>query len=125
MLGLMYSADTIYKEINEGVIWELVEVDGAPMGYLSVTITENKVAKLNKLYVKNKFHGQGYGQQSLRHVIDIARQYACKEVFLTVNKSNVNAIKAYEKSGFIQTDAVVNDIGHGYVMDDYIYSYKL
>ena len=44
-------------------------------------------------------------------------------VYLTVNKGNKRAIRAYEKSGFSITESVVTDIGHGFVMDDYIMKY--
>jgi len=52
------------------------------------------------------------------------KQYAAQNgkdyVFLTVNKNNRPAIRAYEKNGFAITDSVVTDIGQGFVMDDYI-----
>jgi RimJ/RimL family protein N-acetyltransferase len=41
------------------------------------------------------------------------------KIALTVNKNNVNSIKAYEKMGFKNVGSVVQDIGSGYVMDDY------
>jgi ribosomal protein S18 acetylase RimI-like enzyme len=39
---------------------------------------------------------------------------------LAVNKHNAQAIAAYRKNGFRVADAVVKDIGGGFVMDDYI-----
>ncbi len=38
---------------------------------------------------------------------------------LTVNKNNVRAINAYEKIGFKNLGSVIQEIGHGFVMDDY------
>jgi hypothetical protein len=38
---------------------------------------------------------------------------------------NTNAIKAYEKTGFIKKGPVVQDIGLGYVMDDFIMEKQL
>lgn len=38
---------------------------------------------------------------------------------LTVNKNNVKAIRAYEKTGFKNIGSLVQDIGNGFVMDDY------
>ena len=39
---------------------------------------------------------------------------------LAVNKNNATAIAAYLKHGFRIADAVVKEIGGGFVMDDYI-----
>jgi diamine N-acetyltransferase len=41
-------------------------------------------------------------------------------VLLAVNKRNVNAINAYLKHGFRIAEAVVKEIGGGFVMDDYV-----
>lgn len=37
-----------------------------------------------------------------------------------MNKGNALGIRAYEGTGFKAIEAVVNDIGQGFVMDDYI-----
>ena len=125
MLQMMYSHKAIEEELQKGVVWEIVENDSEPLGFLSYTIFENVDIKLNKLYLKIGHHSKGYGRAALEHVIGYAKSHSFKRVYLTVNKSNIQAIKAYEKVGFVRTDSVVNDIGGGFVMDDYIYSYWL
>lgn len=125
MLKLMYSAKNIEKEIKEGIIWELVEHEGIPIGFIALTCTGDGVVKLNKLYLKKTTHGKGLGQECLKHVIDFATHHKFHKVYLTVNKGNEAAIKAYEKAGFLKTDSVVNDIGAGFVMDDYIYTLSI
>jgi len=42
-----------------------------------------------------------------------------------VNKRNAKAIAAYQRNGFVIADSVVTDIGHGFVMDDFIMTKKL
>ena len=59
------------------------------------------------------------------HVVDCARSNGSEKVYLTVNKHNATAIRAYERAGFVRTDSKVFDIGSGYVMDDYIYTFKI
>jgi RimJ/RimL family protein N-acetyltransferase len=49
-----------------------------------------------------------------------ARSLGCHRVSLAVNKRNSRAIAAYRKWGFEIEQAVVKDIGDGFVMDDYI-----
>ena len=61
-------------------------------------------------------------------VIDIAglaKRNGHKSIYLTVNKYNTPSYEIYLHLGFKVIDAVVNDIGNGYVMDDYIMEYTL
>ena len=44
---------------------------------------------------------------------------------LNVNKNNDRAISAYVRNGFVVREAVVVDIGGGFVMDDYIMAKRL
>ena len=48
-----------------------------------------------------------------------------KKIYLTVNKGNTPSYQIYLHLGFKVIDSVVNDIGHGYVMDDYIMEYTI
>ncbi len=123
MLQLMYSQKAIEQELSKGVVWEVIEYDSEPIGFLSYTIFDKLDIKLNKLYLKIGHHSKGFGRAALGHVIGYAKDNFFKRVYLTVNKNNIQAIKAYEKAGFVCTESVVNDIGGGFVMDDYIYSY--
>jgi ribosomal protein S18 acetylase RimI-like enzyme len=56
----------------------------------------------------------------LEHVCERAARMSYPKVVLAVNKHNASAIAAYRKHGFEIAQAVVKDIGGGYVMDDYI-----
>ena len=55
----------------------------------------------------------------MNFIISKAREVGSNAITLTVNKNNINSIKAYEKLGFKNTGSVVADIGAGFVMDDY------
>ncbi len=121
MLNLMYSESTIEQEINCGVIWKLITTDEIPVGFISYSPSESDL-KLNKLYILPGYHGQGFGQTAITHVIDYAARHNIPKVYLTVNKKNYKAIKAYEKAGFLCTSSEVTDIGNGFVMDDFIYT---
>jgi ribosomal protein S18 acetylase RimI-like enzyme len=56
----------------------------------------------------------------IAHAAEVARARGCRRLVLAVNKNNRSAIAAYLKHGFHVADAVVKDIGGGFVMDDYI-----
>jgi ribosomal protein S18 acetylase RimI-like enzyme len=50
---------------------------------------------------------------------ELARENKCSKITLNVNKKNAGSIKAYEKYGFNNIGSIVNDIGNGFIMDDY------
>jgi len=120
MLEWMYSAEKIAEEMAGGVLWKLALLDGAPIGYLSLVFYGTHHAELSKLYLLPEHQGHGLGQQMLAHSLDLAVAHGCAEVRLRVNKNNTRALRAYERAGFTITDALVADIGGGYVMDDYV-----
>ena len=65
------------------------------------------------------------GQSALAIVAEYARRLGLRAVYLTVNKGNARAIRAYEKFGFVRSGEGVTDIGGGYAMDDYFYEYAV
>jgi len=125
MLDMMYSGEVIASELAGGVIWDLIVCDGIPCGYLSYLPEEDNAVKLSKIYIEKDFRGKSIAEDALRRVIEYAAQKGRDHVFLTVNKNNKTAIRAYEKNGFVITDSVVTDIGNGFVMDDYVMKYKI
>lgn len=94
------------------------------IGYCGVCLEETKLF-LSKLYLKENCRGRGLGQKALECVAALAEAEGKRCVYLTVNKQNARAIRAYEKFGFQRTESLCSDIGQGYVMDDYVYEYRL
>jgi GNAT superfamily N-acetyltransferase len=76
--------------------------------------------KLHKLYLLPELHGGGLGSRMLKHCADEARRLGAHRLMLAVNKRNHRAIAAYRRNGFAVAEAVVTDIGGGFVMDDYL-----
>lgn len=119
MLKNFQSAAVISKQIEEGYLYFILQSGEDSVGYLSVFLRENELF-LSKIYVLHKFQGKGFGKFAMNFVIEKARSSYKSKVSLTVNKENSNSIKAYEKMGFKNIDAIITDIGGGFVMDDYV-----
>lgn len=56
----------------------------------------------------------------LQKAVDYAIVNGKQSIYLTCNKYNQHSLDVYHRKGFYDIDAVVSDIGHGFVMDDYI-----
>jgi diamine N-acetyltransferase len=123
MLTRMYSVETLEAELRSGIHYERLLIDGELCGFASFGPTEqNDTIKLHKLYLHPNQHGRGFGTSLLRHCENEARKLGARQLTLNVNKHNTKAIAMYQRNGFSIADSVVVDIGHGFVMDDYVMS---
>ena len=122
MLGQRYSSEVVRAELRrDGIWWDKLMVAGGMAGFASYFLTGVPgEMKLDKLYVHPRHQRRGYGGTMIAHAGEVARANGCTRLVLAVNKNNRSAIAAYLKHGFSIADAVVKDIGDGFVMDDYI-----
>ena len=120
MLHKMYAPDVVAAEMQKGIVWDIISCDGRDCGFISYGPDGGTGLKLSKIYLDAASRGSGVAAIALRHVISSARALHKSSVWLTVNKQNSRAIRAYEKNGFRTAEAAVFDVGGGFVMDDYI-----
>jgi RimJ/RimL family protein N-acetyltransferase len=123
MLEMMYSLKTIQREIQkENINYFYIFLGNQKIGFFSLGPYNDLRgrAKLHKIYLLPEFQSKGLGSASLVKICDLASESGYDSICLNVNKNNSQAIKAYERNGFVNTEAVINDIGNGYVMDDYV-----
>ena len=122
MLAQRYDPAVVRDELQRGDLWwDQLLVDGRIAGFASYLTTRRPgEMKLDKLYVHPAQQRRGYGGMLLDRAVVTARSYGCQTLVLAVNKLNRNAIAAYEKNGFRIIDAVIKDIGGGFVMDDFV-----
>ena len=124
MLDKFQSAAAIKEQIDDGAHYYLVYYDAAPVGYLSYYLKGDSLF-LSKIYVNSNMRGTGLGRFSVDFIEQQARNKQLASITLTVNKNNSNAISVYNKMGFEVEEAIVMDIGNGFVMDDYLMIKKL
>ncbi len=121
MLGWMYSTATLAREIGEGIRYDLAERAGQPVGYLAIGVrADEHRAELHKLYLLPELQGQGAGQVMLRHAIAVAVAAGATRLELRVNRHNLRAQRAYVRADFQIERELCQDIGGGFVMDDFV-----
>lgn len=119
MLDKFQSVSTMRDQINQGYQYFLINFNDNAVGYLSFEKREN-VLFLSKIYLLKSERGKGIGRKAMEFVTSLARGSNCIKVALTVNRFNQNSIRAYESAGFEKKGELVQDIGNGFVMDDYL-----
>lgn len=101
----------------------MVMQEGNLVGYIALAHEETRLF-LSKLYLKKDTRGQHLATQMFDFIKEHAKKYQYDTIYLTCNKHNTHSLDVYKHFGFVKVDEDVTDIGHGYVMDDYILEYK-
>ena len=118
MVEKFQSKRAISEQIEEGYSYYLLKADGDYIGYTGICPKEDELF-LSKLYIRASQRGKGHGRKVVEFLEEIAREKKLRKITLTVNRNNTDTIHAYEKFGFTNEGPVVQDIGSGFVMDDF------
>lgn len=126
MLENFQSVNAIEKQLSEEHYnyYFISDENNENIGYFGISNKENYMF-LSKLYLSEEYRSKGIGKAAFEKIKQLTAKENLSTIRLTVNKYNTNTINAYKKWGFIITDAVITDIGSGFVMDDYIMEYYL
>jgi diamine N-acetyltransferase len=124
MLDLMYSESSLKQQMEEGARFIIIDNNQEPVGYASFQPTGPSKFKLQKLYVLPDQQGKGTGRLMVEYIITQIKKKGATILELQVKRDN-KARYFYEKLGFEIIRSQVFDIGHGYVMDDYIMEKKI
>ena len=118
MLETFQSKKAISEQIERGFLYYLLKTDDGFIGYMGVQPKEDELF-LSKLYIRSSQRGKGYGRKAVQFLENMVSEKGLNTITLTVNKNNLDTIKAYERFGFENLGPIVQDIGGGFVMDDY------
>ena len=118
MLEKFQSKNAISEQIENGFLYFLINNNNAPIGYTGV-LPEDEQLFLSKLYITSDERGSGYGRKAIDFLEELAINRGITKISLTVNRHNSDTIKIYKKLGFKHCGTILQDIGNGFVMDDY------
>ncbi|MEM6397410.1 MAG: GNAT family N-acetyltransferase [Bacteroidota bacterium] len=126
MLDMMYSIDALRQQVEErGHVFHLLQEGDKNVGYVSHQIDYLPgTTKIHKLYALPDYQGRGHGRFMVDRISDFGRAAGQHTLRLDVNYQN-NAIGFYQKLGFEIVERIDTDIGHGYLMEDYVMERRL
>ena len=75
---------------------------------------------ISKIYLKSDERGKHYASRVFEFYTQLCIERGFSAMYLTVNKYNELAIRAYVGKGFETIDSVETDIGEGFIMDDFV-----
>lgn len=125
MLEQRYRPVLVRQFLARGDVWLAARAEGVLVGFAhGHPLTEGDY-KLDKLYVDLDWQRQGIAGALIRELAARARQHGYGRLALRVNRQNQQAIDAYLKHGFTVVTIHLEDIGDGFIMDDYVMTKEL
>jgi diamine N-acetyltransferase len=122
MLDLMYSQKSLEDQITlKKHLFFLIEYNQGRIGFISVNKEKENEWSLNKFYIDQDKAGNGVGTESLNK---LKEKINPEKITLTVNRQNFKSINFYFKNGFVIERVADFDIGNGYVMNDFVMTWK-
>ncbi len=118
MLGKFNSSHAIEAQVAEDVLFYVIAFDDEPVGYTAIK-QEVEFLFIRKLYLLKAYRGKKIAKHTIQFIESKTSAFGLKSIRLYVNKYNTNSMLAYEKMGFVKINAMLTDIGNGFVMDDY------
>ena len=119
MVSKFQSAEAIHAQLAQGYQYFVAQTEeDRAIGYLCVQERDDRALFISKLYLLREERGHGTGRRLMAFIEDLAKKRGLARLWLTVNKGNP-AVAAYQRLGFRIAEAIVMDIGNGYVMDDF------
>ena len=121
MLEWMYNPQTLASQLESGHQFYLLENELGNIGFLGVQAfhPSSDQLKIHKLYLLPSQQGKGYGKLLIDHAVSVAKSKGISKLTLNVNRFN-KAVQFYHNVGFHIAKEEDIDIGHGYLMEDYV-----
>ena len=123
MMDWMYSPTNLRKQMTEdGHTYFIAYEENEPAGYLSIQPEGEHTYHLQKIYVLPSFQGKKLGKQLFNQAIKAIKELHPEpcQMRLNVNRYNTKAVDFYFRMGMKKVFEGDFDIGHGYLMTDYI-----
>ena len=123
MMDWMYSPANLKKQMTEDGHTYFIAYEGdEPAGYLSIQPEGEHTYHLQKIYVLPSFQGKKLGKQLFIQAIQAIKELHHEpcQMRLNVNRYNTKAVDFYFRMGMKKVFEGDFDIGHGYLMTDYI-----
>ena len=123
MMDWMYSPANLKKQMTEdGHTYFIAYEENEPAGYLSIQPEGEHTYHLQKIYVLPSFQGKKLGKQLFNQAIQAIKKLHPEpcQMRLNVNRYNTKAVDFYFRMGMKKVFEGDFDIGHGYLMTDYI-----
>lgn len=120
MLENFQSVAAISAQIENGFDYFQVLLDSRLAAYFAMLHDAGSASvQISKFYVHHDLQRRGIGRQMMMFIEKYCVAQGARELWLTVNRHNTGSFRFYQQLGFKPDGSLIQDIGQGFVMDDY------
>jgi ribosomal protein S18 acetylase RimI-like enzyme len=123
MIAMFQTPQAIAQQLEKGYRYYFVTEDKRNIGFIAF-YPKKDAMYLSKFYLYKNERAKGHAHAMMTFIESETLKAGLKAIELNVNRFN-NAVRAYEKLGFEIIREEKNEIGHGFVMDDYVFRKQL
>jgi len=100
-----------YKDIGHSfeAFWCMFDGDEI-IGASAVKGLDDRCCELRSLYLRERYHGKGYGRMLLNAAIDYSRGQGYEKMYLDALSTSTKAIALYRRAGFVCTERYNNNL---------------
>ncbi len=117
----MYNLETLRQQVEGEHLYYILKNEGVDLGFIGVQphYPNFEETKLHKIYILPTAQGKGVGRILIDQALNVAKEFQSSRLMLNVNRFN-KAKDFYLRLGFEIIKEEDIDIGHGYLMEDYV-----
>lgn len=122
MLDAFYSEGALRDNVEtKGHHFLLAKENDVVLGFAAYehNYQDNNRTRIHKIYILPQTQGKGIGKTLIEYIEKIAVENRSAALSLNVNRFN-KALSFYQKIGFEIISEENIEIGHGYLMEDYV-----
>jgi putative acetyltransferase len=97
--------DIQYNKPDGGLILIINRLSGEEVGCAGIRKSEDKIAELKRMFIKEPHRNKGLGKELMRKTIKLAKDLGYEKIRLDTLDTMKPAMAVYEKYGFRQTGA--------------------
>ncbi len=80
----------------------MINLGRKTIGHISLSKRKNDWYETQIVIGEKNYWNKGYGTEAIKLLIDKARRFGIRKIYLEVRPNNKRAIRAYQKAGFIK-----------------------
>ena len=125
MLEHYQSYPAIKEQIEqEGYEYYQIYCSHTLAGYMALH-PGKKIMTLSRFYIGKDFRGQHLASTAFSFLKELCKKRGLSEIQVACNRGNTDALSVYYHMGFKMVGEQTEDLGHGFLREDHLLSYKL